>query len=48
VRAAAYEAYYEVTQVIPELKQELKQQCELALNRESTSVQVKIRKIILF
>jgi oligoendopeptidase F len=45
VRATAYEAYFEVTQVIPELKQEFKHQCELALNRESASVQVKIRRI---
>jgi len=47
VRAAAYEAYFEVVKLIPELVNEFKQRCELALRRESASVQVKIRRILV-
>lgn len=46
VRAAAYEAYFEVVKNIPELSNEFKEICLAAQQTESASVLVKIRRIL--
>lgn len=46
VRAAAFEAYFEVIKFFPELKNEFKLTCEDALEKESASVQVKLKRIL--
>ena len=46
VKAAAYEAYFEVVRCFPELGGEFRLICEDALERESASVKVKLRRIL--
>lgn len=46
VRAAAYEAYLEIVRVIPELKEEFRTVCNDAIERESASVKVKIKRVL--
>lgn len=46
VRAAAFEAYFEVVKLFPELKSEFKMICLIALESESASVKVKIKRIL--
>ena len=46
VKAAAYEACFEVVQVIPAFRDEFKRICEGALASESASVKVKIKRIL--
>ena len=47
VRAAAYEAYFEIVRNIPPLQNEFRIQCEDSLEKVSASVRVKIRRILL-
>jgi len=44
VRASAYEAYFEIVKLIPELKNEFRAICVDALEREKASVKVKIKR----
>jgi hypothetical protein len=46
VKAAAYEAYFEVVNFFPELKNEFRIICEEAIDKESASVKVKIKRIL--
>ena len=46
VKAAAYEAYVAVVKHFPELRPEFVALCENALEKESASVKVKIRRIL--
>lgn len=46
LKAAAYEAYFEIAKLFPELKNEFKILCNERLSRESASVKVKIRRIL--
>jgi hypothetical protein len=46
VKAAAYEAYFEVVKVFPDLKHEFTLICKGALARESAAVKVKIKRIL--
>jgi len=46
VRAAAYEAYFEIVKLIPELKNEFIALCEHALETESASIKSKVKRII--
>ena len=46
VKAAAYAAYFELVKVIPALLGEFKVRCEDALEYESASIKVKVRKIL--
>lgn len=46
VKASAYEAYYEIMKLYPEIREEFRLLCEEALLSESASVKVKVRKII--
>lgn len=46
VKAAAFEAYWQIVKVLPELKSQFRLTCENALNKESASVKVKIRRIL--
>ncbi len=46
VRAAAYEAYFEVVRFFPDLSTEFRTACEKALTKESASVKVKIKRIL--
>ena len=46
VKAAAYEAYFEVVNFYPDLKNEFRIICEEAINKESASVKVKIKRIL--
>ncbi|MDA9295059.1 hypothetical protein N9Q22_00135 [bacterium] len=46
VRAAAYEAYSEIVELIPELENEFRTVCFDALKRESASVKVKIKRVL--
>ncbi|MEM7183114.1 MAG: hypothetical protein AAF518_19545 [Spirochaetota bacterium] len=48
VKAAAYQAYYEIVQLQPQLKEEFLEICNEAVVRESASVQSKIKKIIAY
>lgn len=47
VKAAAYEAYFEIVKCIPELLSEFKLLCEESLVKESASIRSKIKKILL-
>lgn len=46
VKAASYEAYFEIAKIIPELRNEFKLLCFDALERESASVKVKIKRVL--
>ena len=46
VRAAAYEAYYHIVKHFPVLCPAFKAKCALAIEQESASIKVKIRKIL--
>lgn len=46
VRAWSYQGFYEVTKHIPEFENELRQLCELALERESASIKSRVRKVV--
>lgn len=46
VKAAAYEAYFEIVRLFPEFSDEFKRICENALASESASVKVKIKRIL--
>ncbi len=46
VKAAAYEAYYEIVKLIPELKNEFTILCEHALETESASIKSKVKRIL--
>lgn len=46
VRAAAYQAFFELSKSLPELKIDLKKRCELAMETESASIKVKLRRIL--
>ncbi len=46
VKAAAYEAYFEVVKLKPGLQREFKLMCEEALKKESASIKSKVKKII--
>jgi hypothetical protein len=46
VKAAAYEAYFEIVKQVPELKTEFRLLCEEAYEKESASVRVKLRRIL--
>ena len=46
MKAAAFEAYFEIVKQYSELKNEFKQLCELTLDRESAAVKVKIKRIL--
>lgn len=46
VKAAAYEAYFEIVNFFPELSSEFHAACEEALTKESASVKVKIKRIL--
>lgn len=46
VRASAYEAYFEVVKLFPDLKNEFEAMCLDAFERESASVKVKIKRIL--
>lgn len=45
VKATAYEAYFEIVKIYPELKNEFQLLCEEALRVESASIKAKVRKI---
>jgi len=47
VRAWAYNALYELTKYIPELKSELEFMCHKAMETESEAIKSKVRKILL-
>ncbi len=47
VKAAAYEAYFEIVKCFPELAREFKLMCENALEHESPAVRVKLKRILL-
>lgn len=46
VKAAAYEAYFEIVKNIPDLQNEFYHTCEQALIDESASIKSKVRKIL--
>ena len=46
VKAAAYEAYYEIVNLMPELKNDFVIRCEHALETESASVRSKVNRIL--
>ena len=46
VRAAAYEAFFEMTKQLPDLQEELKALCEQAMKTESAAIQSKVRKVL--
>jgi hypothetical protein len=46
VKAAAYEAYFEIVKLKPGLQREFKSMCEEALKKESASIKSKVKKII--
>lgn len=46
VKAAAFQAYYELVKLIPELKNEFRTMCSNAMVNESASVKSKIKRII--
>jgi hypothetical protein len=46
VKAASYEAYFEVVKLFPDLKREFILMCNGALDRESAAVKVKIKRIL--
>ena len=47
VKAAAYQAYLEIVKLFPELKNEFSTICQKALKKESASLKVKIRSVLL-
>ena len=46
VRAWAYQGMYELSNLVPELKPELITRCQQALEEESASVKVRVRKVL--
>jgi len=46
VKAAAYEAYFEIVKLIPELRNEFTILCENALETESASIKSKVKRIL--
>jgi len=46
VRAWSYQGFYEITKHIPEFENELRQLCDLAMERESASIKSRVRKVL--
>uniref|UniRef100_UPI00404B1471 hypothetical protein n=1 Tax=Fulvivirga sp. TaxID=1931237 RepID=UPI00404B1471 len=47
VKAAAYDAYFEIVKIFPQLKNEFYKRCELAIQTESASIRSKVKKLVM-
>lgn len=47
VKAAAYDAYFEIVKIFPKLRNEFHMRCEDALQNESAAIRSKVKKLVI-